>query len=198
MHQPGSSATNSAANQPRIVNAGSIDVALIYDGSNDSMSIASLPFGTPYINLYMKSRIADQAGAAIAYETSTNYNSNAGAIIVYMDSNQISAGLRNSVSFRRDFNPTNQTALQQNTFRFQMAVADWTISQQILLVNGANQVGVFTLGSAATPVLNFTSQTMYIGARAGSSLFYPLWDETLVIYDADTTSIRTSIEAIVA
>lgn len=162
------------------------------------MSVPSLPFGTPYVGLYTKSRIIDQASAGIAYETSTNYNSNAGTLIAYMEASVIGLGVRHTVAWRRDFNPTNQTALNQNTLQYQMAVADTTTAQQIFRVGGVNQTMTFFQGTAATPVVNFTSQTLYVGARAGSSIHYPLWDETLVIYDANTTSVQASIEAIVA
>lgn len=187
-----------AANQPRIVNAGAIDVALIYDGTSDSMSIPSLPFGTSYAALYTKCRLADQVAVGVLYETSTSYSLVTGRFIVYVESNKVNVGCTTSSAHASVFDPTNQTALQQNTFIYQMAVSDATIQLERLFINSTEIGRVSAAGSAGTVPQNFATNTMYIGARAGSSLFYPLWDETLVIYDADTTSVRASIEAIVA
>lgn len=184
--------------QPRIVNAGTYDGKLVYDGTDDSMSVPSLPFGTPYVGLYVKSKILRQAAVGIAYETSANFGSNAGALIAYMEVNIFSAGLRAAANWRRDYNPASQTTLQQMDFIYQMAVADGTTRQHRFFLNGVEDTTNITVGTAATPVVNFTAQTMYCGGRAGTSLYLPLWEETKAIYDADTTSIRASIEAIVA
>ena len=67
----------------------------------------------------------------------------------------------------------------------------------------AAALGVSTVyhAKAATTVaatMTFTAQPVYSGARGGSSLYAAMWEETHVMYDADTASIRTAIEAIVA
>lgn len=187
-----------ASKQPRIVNAGVYDGKLVYDGTDDSMSVPSLPFGTPYVGLYVKSKILRQSPVGVAYETSANFGSNAGAFIVYMELNIFGVGIRAAANWRRDYNPASQTTLQQMDFLLQMAVADGTTRQQRFFLNGVEDTTNITVGTAATPVVNFTAQTMYCGGRAGTSLYFALWEETKAIYDADTTSIRASIEAIVA
>jgi hypothetical protein len=188
-----------ASKQPRIVNAGVYDGKLVYDGTDDSMSVASLPFATPHAAVYVKAKIEDQTPTAIAYETSTNYTSNTGAFIIYMDGLLFGVGIRGSAAnWRRDFNPTSQTVLRQTSFLLQTAVADGTTAQQRMWETGVPLTATATVGTAVTPVQNFSAQTMYCGARAGTSLYLPMWEETKAIYDADTTSIRASIEAIVA
>lgn len=188
-----------ASKQPRIVNAGVYDGKLVYDGTDDAMSIASLPFGTPYAAVYVKAKIEDQTPTAIAYETSTNYNANTGAFIIYMDGLLFGLGIRGSgFNWRRDFNPASQTVLRQSTFMLQTAVADGTTAQQRMWETGVSQTQIAAVGTPITPVQNFSAQTMYCGARAGTSLYLPMWEETKALYDADTTSIRASIEAIVA
>lgn len=187
------------AAQPRIVNAGVYDGNLVYDGSDDFMSVASLPFGTPYMGLYLNGKIPRQLAIGIAYEASTNYNGNTGAWIIYMDTDILGVGIRGpGANWRRDFNPPSQTVLHQMSFILQTAVADGTTAQQRYWEDSTPYSDIGQVGTPVSPVANFSTQTVYVGMRAGSSFPLPMWEETKAFYDADTTSIQAAIEAIVS
>lgn len=186
-----------ASAQPRIVNAGTYHGAAIFDGSNDWMSAASVPYGTGYAAAYMKAAMPNQSGLAIILESSANYNTTSGSFIWYMESNLHSLGIRASASYRRDFSISSATTLRRITNRYQMAVADGTTAQQRFRAVGANISPSGSLGTAATPPVNFTTQTLYLGCRAGTSFFAPVQIHTLAIYAADTDASVAAIEAVV-
>lgn len=186
-----------ASAQPRIVAAGAFDGALIFDGANDSMMAASVPFGSAHAGVYMKAAAANRSAAFILLESSANYNSNAGSFVWYMESNLHSLGVRGTASFRRDFSISSAATLRTMTIRYQMAVADGTIQQQRFRVSGSNISPSASAGSAVNPVVNFTTQNLYLASRAGSSLYAPVQVETLVIYAADSDAALSDIESIV-
>jgi hypothetical protein len=190
-----------AANQPRIVNAGVYDGALIFDGTNDSMSISSLTMGAAAAGLYTKMRLPTPTGVHILFEQSINYNNNAQSLVAYLDS--ATAGKLN-LSFRnttggtdyklRHFPATLNSQLQQSML-FDRALT--LASEVVAYQSGSTLTGVAGAGTAEQTGV-FSTYDLYIGARAGSSLFAALQLETLVIYNADTAAIRTNIEALVA
>lgn len=188
---------STAGNQPRIVNAGTFDGALIFDGSTDNMTAVSVAFGAPYASVYMKALQANQSSPVIMMESSTNYNAAVGSFIWYMDSNAFSLGINGGVAWRRDYSITSLSALTNISLLMQMAVTDGTAPQQLFRVAKAN-VGAFTaVGTPATPPVDFTTQTIYLGSRGGSSFFAPIKVETLAIYAADTGAQLAAIETIV-
>lgn len=186
-----------AASQPRIVNAGAFDGAAIFDGTNDWMSAASVPFGTSYAAVYAKAAIPNQSPGKILLESSINYNNNTGAFVWYVENNLHSLGLRGSVSWRRDFSIASATSLRTITCLYQMAVADNVIAQQRFRTGSAYVPQAGNQGTPAAPSTSFTSQTLYLGCRAGSSFFAPVQIHTLAIYAAGTDAIVSSIEAVV-
>jgi hypothetical protein len=186
-----------AASQPRIVNAGVFDGAAIFDGVNDWMSAASVPFGTGYAAAYMKAAMPNQSAAAIMLESSSNYNSGSGRFVWYMENNLHSLGVRGAAAYRRDYSIPSATSLRTITNLYQMAVSDGTTTQQRFRVSGSNISPSASAGSAVNPVVNFTTQNLYLASRAGSSLYAPVQVETLVIYAADSDAALSDIESIV-
>ncbi|WP_296277867.1 arabinofuranosidase catalytic domain-containing protein [Pseudomonas sp. UBA7530] len=186
-----------AASQPRIVNAGAFDGAAIFDGTNDWMSAASVPFGTAYAAAYMKAAMPNQSALAIMLESSSNYNNGSGRFIWYMENNLHALGTRAAVSYRRDYSISSATSLRVITNRYQMATSDASIAQQRFRVDGVDISSVASVGTPATPSVNFTTQTLYLGCRAGSAFFAPVQIHTLAVYAADTDAIVSSIEAVV-
>jgi hypothetical protein len=63
-----------AANQPRIVNAGTLSDRASFDASNDSLMISSLTQGSAYLGIYFKGITPATSGITIMFEGSTNYN----------------------------------------------------------------------------------------------------------------------------
>lgn len=188
-----------AANQPRIVNAGVYDGMLVYDGSDDAMVTPTLPFATSYVGLFLKAKLPQTGGTRVFYESSSNYTGGAGRFLIFEDSGQFNASFRTPIpSYWTRSYTYSPTGLDQVTLLLQTAVIDSTTAQQILYVGGSFVSSASSVGTAAGAGMTFAANPMYSGARAGTSLYSAIWEETSVLYDADTTSVRTSIEAIVA
>jgi hypothetical protein len=190
-----------AANQPRIVNAGAVQSEITFDNSNDYMVVTSLAMGSPYVGLYMKGTIPASAGSTdVLLEMSTNYNNNAQSWVVYVDS---TAGGDLKVSSR------NSTAA--GDYRLQAFNASGGAGQLTILFDrtttGTNEIMAWKNGSARTSSAsgtpadqtgNYSAYDLYMGGRVSGSLYSALQMETLVVYNTDTSGGRTSIEAIVA
>ena len=63
-----------AANQPRIVNAGVFDGQAVFDGSASFMKITSFANGTPYFGLYTRVKQSSSSTSKVILEASTNFN----------------------------------------------------------------------------------------------------------------------------
>lgn len=189
-----------AANQPRIVNAGAYDGMLVWDGTNDSMKIASVPQGTPYFAIYSQIMRADViSGSRVLIEGSSNYNSNGQNFILFN-------GFDGGGSDAWSMNACNAAGSQRQHF---YGAAAQTLGQRTFLwdrsIVGTGEIALRSGGVLATPVVNFsveqtgnfTSYDVYIGARGGTSLFADMGAASLVFYNADTSSIVSAIEAIV-
>lgn len=187
----------SAASQPRVVNTGVFDGAAIFDGSNDWMSAAAVPYGTGYAAAYTKAAIPNSFTPGIILESSPNYNNEAGTFVWYMENNLHSLGVRVSAAYRRDYSIASATTLRNITNRYQMAVSDATVAQHRFRSAGANISQFGFQGTAAAPGSTFTTQTLYLGCRAGATLFAPVQIHTLVIYAVDTDAEVAAIEAVV-
>ena len=171
-----------------------------WDGTSDSLSITSLTAGTAQLGIYFKLKMPSGSGVKIIFEQSTNYNSNPQSVVVYYDS---SNGNKLSVAVR---NTTGGSDYYLLTFN----VAASATAQISLLIDRTqtvtNDVKMWVNGSPSTPVAIttvdqtgvFSTYDVYLGARAGSSLYADMGLETLVVYNADTSAIRTSIETIIA
>lgn len=184
--------------QPRIVNAGAYDDAVVFDGINHALFISELNIGTPYFGLYLKNTFPDDSSTRIQYELTSNYNNFSGSFVAYMESNQINVGIRGGASYRRTFNPTNVTTLTQMTMLCQAAVTDATTQQQRLWVSGVPQSPAAAFGTVVTPVVNFTTtHNFYIGARNQTDFKSAFRAESIVVYRDESDSIRPEIEAIV-
>jgi len=188
---------STASKQPRIVNAGSIQSAVKWDGTDDYLIVTTLTNTNPQCAFYSKIKLS--AGSdKLAIETSTNYNNNAGALIFYASATGgYDLGMCQSAGATRDS-------------RFAPSTLGSALNQVSLFWDrtgtGSSEVAMYVAGSSQSPSVvsstectgNMTTQDCYLGCRAGSSFFTDWEVETLVFYNADTLSLRTSIEAIVA
>lgn len=194
----GEHATNAtAAQQPMIVSAGSYLDYILWDGSNDILQITSLTLGTQFVGLYTKWEQPTLSSVKALVESTVDYLNNADAFICYEYSTQ--GGM---VAASHD----TGAAVRANSFVNTTAgVAQWTFLYDRSL-SGTDQIKAWRAGSALTPTAigsdaqtgNFATNDCFIGARSGPSLPSSLQMDTIVIYNADTASIRTDIEAIVA
>lgn len=200
----GENATQStAANQPRLVNAGSVQSAITFDNTNDHLIVTSLTMGSAYCGIYMKGTIpAQSANVDVMLEMSTNYNNNAQSWVFYNDA---AAPLGTKVSSR------NSTSV--NDFRLQSfgSGVQNSAGQATILMDrsttGTNEIQMWFNGSAQTATAAgtpadqtgvYNAYDLYIGGRVSGSLYSSLSLHSLAIYNADSSSIRTSVEGVVA
>lgn len=189
------------ANQPRLVNSGSADAMATWDGTNDSLSIASLTAGAAQLGIYLKFKMPSGTGTRIIFEQSINYNNVTQSLVVYYDSataNKLNVALRDT---------TTGGDVRLQTYN---VAAGETCQLSILTdrsVTGTGEIAVWKNGTSLTPTVVGTANEatgiannydVYIGARAGTSLFADMALESLVTYNADTSAIRSSIESIIA
>lgn len=186
-----------ASAQPRVVNAGAFDGAIVFDGVNHAMSSgAGVPYGTGYAAVYTKIGIPSTA-VAIILESSPNYNNYTGSFIWYTENNLYSIGVNGGLTWRRDFSISNTTNLRTLTCQCQMAIADATLAQQRFRAAGVDISPYYSQGTPATPPVNFATNTLFLGARSGNSFFANIQLDTLVIYAGDTDASVAAIEAVV-
>lgn len=190
-----------AANQARIVNAGTYDGRLIFDGTNDSYKITALTQGTARAGIYGKFKMPNNVAVAIICEQSANYNSNAQSFALYRDNSgagEFAATMRNTTGasdFRARTYGVNVIGVRQITTIFDRSL---TGTGEIAVWDNGSTLGGTATSGTAEQTGTFSTYDVYIGARAGTSLFGNMQLESLVFYNADTASIRASIEAITA
>jgi hypothetical protein len=185
-----------AANQPRIVNAGTIDSQPVFDGSNDFLKITALTNAGAQAGIYSKLKMALTGGsAAVFWESSTNYNSNAGGFVAYINPGTYGIGMSTSGGTHAMLYLLGLTTAKQLTVLYDRAL---TGGSEITAYVGGILSSQQGSDSAVECTGNFSTYDVYFGGRGGASLFTALELESWVFYDADTSSIRTSIEALVA
>lgn len=186
-----------AAKQPRIVNAGTYAGALVFDGVDDAMGVVGYALSLPQAAIYGKAK-QSTTGTKIVVESSTNFNNNPFTIAFYVESSTYAMGSNNG-----------STATQKvNYFPLALTAA---LTQFSLLYDrvqtGLNETKAWSAGTQKTATTtiytaeqsgSFGSNDLYVGARAGTSLFTDMSLETLVIYNGDSQALRDSIEAVVA
>ena len=185
-----------ASAQPRIVNAGTYDGSAVFNGTSHCMGSPTLTFSAPRIGLHARLSMPDQAETAAIVETSPVVNSNNGAFLYFHSGGIHRLAINGTGSvWQRNFSPGNLSSLTTVSLLAQMAVADTTTEQHRMWSNGAVPSGSGSSGAAITPVVNFNNHAVFVGARNNASLFAPIRLESLAIFNADTASTRSGIEA---
>jgi hypothetical protein len=180
-----------AGKQPRIVNAGAYDGKMVFDGVDDFLKITSLSNTGAAAAIYTKIRVSGGGTDKVVLETSTNYNSNAGALLFYTSSTGYDLAMCQVSGSTRDlrFSPAISVALTQCSFLWDRTKSG---SNEIAMwVGGAAQSSSSITSTECTG--NFATYDLYIGGRAGTSVFSAPELETLVFYNADTAALRSSI-----
>lgn len=189
------------ASQARIVNAGVFDGLEMFDGSDDWGVVPSVPMGTPYLGIYTKWKLPTPASTTILLEQSTNYNIYTQTCVVYLDTatgpqlwtscqNNTGGGDRRTQYFGPTFG-----AVKQHTILFDRNTTG--TDEEKVFEDGA-PLGANVNGTPTDQSGVFSTYDLYVGARAGSSLFTPFGLDTMVIYNADTSAIQSQIESLVA
>jgi len=183
-----------SSKQPRIVNAGTYDGKIVFNGTSNYLSIASLTMGTPYIALFSKLNYGTWGAYRVQFELSSDGVATSGGFAWYVDNTGTQyvigggTGRSNIASVIAD-SLAHQITAYANRTESPPAV------QTYLRLDGAPVAT--SAGNTSTLTGNFSTYPLYIGARAGTSLFSNFKLESVAIYTADTTSIMSEIESIV-
>lgn len=183
---------SSNAKQPRIVNAGSYDAIMKFDGSDDSMVITSLSNTASQCGLYMTVK-QNTGSPKVIFETSVNYGANDGALIFYVDTSDYAAGMNDG---------PNGATIQANSFALGISTPQIVSLLYDRSLTGTAQIKAWVAGSPISGSAiasynqtgNFATFDAHIGSRADGSLFADMDLESIVFYDSDTSSIRSAIE----
>ena len=186
-----------ASKQARIVNAGVYDGTITFDGTDDAYKITSLALSNAALNIFGSISRANVSALQIMVEGSANWNSNTYAFIYYF----------NNASGAYEGGMNSAVAGTQRTNQFVSMNLATTTKVGLLYnraITGSGEVAARQNGTALginTVVVNemtgtFVAQDVYIGGRGAASLFAGLRLNTLVFYDADVSSIASSIEAL--
>lgn len=197
--QSGSShdmAQATTANQPRIVNSGTYDGKLVFDGSNDGFGSSTTSGSVPGVTFFIKGNLRSTASLQILLEMSTNFGANNGAFGAYYDN----GGGKFNASYVTAAGATANTFVNALSnavvaFRFQPLLGSPASVAEFVNGSIATATSVTTTGGATS----FGPYTYYFAARnLGASLAMALDATTLLIYsaglsDANIASISAAI-----
>lgn len=148
---------------------------LYFDGVNDSMVTSTITPGTDKAQVFSGMRTNSNGGLIFA-ELSTNSFTNAGSFLIGSGSwvqggNRIGGGVTGSTLLGYD-SPATFTFPLTATATHLYDIAGATASAEVALrINGAVQSLSYG-GTGAAGTGNFLAYPLYIGGRAGSSLFF--------------------------
>jgi hypothetical protein len=200
-----------AASQPRIINAGTIDrrngdPSIFFDGSNDFMDVASSTATYSFLHKAGQKAVfvVTQQGTAsnpnAAYLILNNNGAglnNAGYAIFYDDRSSVprnnaiasQVGVNNSSNVALDFFTPNQLNLVSNLLDNSAS----TLLRNSLYYNGGNLVQNNTLNNPASTGNAFNNMRM--GRISNGTTFTMLgYMSEVIIYPSDQSSNRTGIE----
>lgn len=185
-----------AAAQPIVVQSGEFLNRVKFNGSTSWMLLPAFAGGTPYLGAFFRGVIPPNAPAnRIIIEPTLNYNNAPQAFLLFHGTTTfgsvISANASNTAGSQRvrQF-PHNETG--EATWSYKWDRAD-SGDGEILgykngdIVNPRNAASVELTGP-------FGTFDVYIGARAGTSLFSDMEMETLALYRSDTLNARVPIQ----
>lgn len=184
-----------AAQQPRIVNAGVYAGEVKWDGVDDRLVGPAMTMGTPYMGIYATLRQANGSANKVIVDTSSGATAAQSAVFYVGTVGRWYVQGRNAAGTigQLGFNPTNVTTMMPVTAIYDRSLSQSTESK--LWHNGVSQAVTNTFGTNLTG--NFNNNPVCLGALADGTLPGDCAIESLAIYGADTLALRTSIEAIV-
>lgn len=184
---------SSNSKQPMLVNSGTYLGKMVFDGSDDTIVVPSLPNTGNYCAVY--SRVKQNIGAAkVVFESSSNYNTNNGTFVMYANTSDYGVGMNDTTSSTQR---STAFGLGLSSIKLLSLLWDRTFTN-------IDEIKAWVDGSSLSPTAigtynqagQFNTQTLYIGSRGDSSFFSDMEMDTFVFYNADTAAIRASIETL--
>ena len=183
-----------AANQLKIVDAGSLitsnSLAATQGSSSTGGETSSIAFsGMTDIWLFAVVDIINTSTTQVLYESSTNFNQNAGAFGMFIQSGRLEIANRYSggAAMLKRYNIS--TGRQVISIRLRAGVDVNTFSE--LYINGVTASTHSTAGSGTSV---FSDQVLYLNARAGTSIGFTGKRQASIFYPSDQSSNRVGIE----
>lgn len=160
--------------------------ALDFNGTtHDSASNASIVFGASVLTVCFWVWLDTTSGARCLVESSINFNSNARAFLIYIDTGELFAAIHGATLYRAH----KITAPSTGAWHHIAVVLDnSTVTGNVkIYLNGSLQSSTVTTNSK-TGSGNFASYKVYAGARASASLFLDGRMDDLRIYNREVSA----------
>jgi hypothetical protein len=182
-----------ASNQLEIVDAGSLvtsnSLAATQGSSSTGGETSSIAFsGMTDIWFFDVVDITNISTTQILYESSSNAINNNGGIIIFLTNGVLAVGNRMSGVFVQNSYAIS-TGRQLISVRMISGV-DQTLFTEVY-INGV-EVAISSSGGSGTS--SFTDQTLYLGARLGTSIGFLGKRQASIFYPSDQSSNRVGIE----
>lgn len=185
------------ASQPMIVDGGDYTGVAKFDGEDDFLTVSGLAFGTPYLGIYERLYHPTTASSKIIAEGSANFNSNGQTFLhfagFFSGNNFLSLNANNGAGQQRAY----QYIFTPSGPNTKVCLIDRTITGSSEMVLYRDGVAISPSSTPGTTELtgNFSSQTVYIGARGGSSLFSNMELDTMMFTFDKSAHTRPAIES---
>lgn len=185
--------TADTTKQPRIVNAGVYDAAIVPDGTNDFMSCASFDNGTPYCNIYHDCNILSYA--AVRMITCLGPIAFSGGWANYVFTSGSALFKIYSYGSQPAYNSNQRT--DATGYKKRTVLMDRTLSAalELKLFSDGVDLGFTHDGNNTNLAGNFPTSTLYAFANTGTSQFSNFPIRSLVIYHTDTSAYLATINA---
>jgi hypothetical protein len=194
---------STAANQPRIVNAGTVDREnnkpfIRFDGTNDFMNHEAQLFATTKVHdIFLTGNNRDNTGTQIIYEQSANYNVVNGAYVLYADASKTEIAQKIQVTPVNNNNVRSAsrayTSFQIGNFLINRDVNDSTLQGRFFANNSEISMSFVSTFNYNIFNLNVSQNVAYLGARSGGIAPAKLNAYEFIIYTSNQSSNRSGI-----
>lgn len=194
----------SAGNQPRIVNAGVMDTAVIFDGSNDVLGVTYGAGGlsSTTATVFVRAQFNDGGSALVSGVFDIGYAVAATrGIAIYREKRIPQGGPGISVNMSSSAVTVNIRVIPQSTVDVRTGQHNLTVfydtaaatsAKSTVWIDGTNYAGTIT--NAGNPTGTLNALPMQLGALS-SGFVSNIEFQSLVIVASDATSVRADIEA---
>jgi hypothetical protein len=200
----GMTTANGIGSAPRVITAGSYLGGLQFDGTSDGFVTGTSYPSSSVATIFLRGNIRSVIGSTvnIILEHTTNLDiSNAFAAAIDSSARMLVGNHKQSpagysISYFNGMDPSGDV----QCYRLDRSQANSNL-QNVMFRDGAKETRTSSLDTGTFPTGAFSAGALYLGARAGTSLYANLDVHTLLVYnaalsDADCTAISNIISAL--
>ena len=164
--------------------------ALSFDGStDDARTNSAITFSTNKITVTGWVWLTSSSGTRIIWELTTNYNTTPNTFICYVDAGTVVAAINYNFRYRVEGIPAPSTGAW---FHLAVVYDNSTTTGDVKIYLDGTEQGTTILTNDKSGSGNFANNTVYLGARAGSSLFLSGKIDDFRIYNRQLNSSEVS------